>query len=216
MADFMCRPSLESTVFPILAQIVKVQLHFVRDVTGCVTAPETYGMIGSVVEESRFIFVGPHRKPIHLPGMGLGTHQKPIEAEPHVGAFAHIHEPARPILQFLSTCSNLHGSPGSVTANLKIPGLKVQFFLINWPGTSCSPGIDSALQFKERADMGTKVQVCAQHVSLVEIAIPKRRLAPIVISYLFPNLPCLATKGEVPVFGVLPQGNIFDWVPDVA
>ena len=63
--------------------------------------------------------------------------------------------------------------------------------------------------------MGTKVQVCAEHVSLIEIAIPKRRLAPIVIANLFPNLPRLATKGEVPVLGVFPQRNIFDRVPDV-
>ena len=64
--------------------------------------------------------------------------------------------------------------------------------------------------------MGTKVQVSPENVSLIEIAIPKKRLAPIVIANLLPNLPRLATKGEVPVFCVFSQGNIFDRVPDVA
>src|SRR6266700_1860041 len=106
MADLICRSSLKSTVFPILTQVVKVQLHFVGNGTGCICAPEAYGVIWSVVDESWFIFVRPHRKPVYLPRMDLGTHQEPVEAEPHVGAFPHIHEPTRAILQFLSAGSH--------------------------------------------------------------------------------------------------------------
>src|SRR5260370_6828359 len=100
MADLMCCSSLESAVFPILTQVVKVQLHFVRNGAGGICAPEAYGMIWSVVEESWFIFVRPHRKPVYLPRMDLGTYQEPVEAELHVGAFAYIHAPTRALFHF--------------------------------------------------------------------------------------------------------------------
>src|ERR1700758_3008131 len=99
MADLMCRSSLKSAVSPILSQVVKVQRRFVGNWTSCICAPEAHGVIWSVVEESWFIFVGPHRKPVDLPRMDLGTREKSVEAEPYVGAFADIHEPTRAILQ---------------------------------------------------------------------------------------------------------------------
>lgn len=76
-------------------------------------APETYGVLWSVVEESWVVFVRPHRKAIYLPCMESSSQQDPIEAKPHVGAFAYIHKPARTILQFLPAGSHMQRSPGS-------------------------------------------------------------------------------------------------------
>ena len=41
----MCCSSLKCALFPILAQVVKVQLYFVRNGTGCICAPEADGVV---------------------------------------------------------------------------------------------------------------------------------------------------------------------------
>src|SRR6266702_2309668 len=187
MAELMCCSSLKSAVFPILAQVVEVQLHLVRNWTGCICAPEAHSAIWSVVEESWLIFVRPHCKPIYLPRVGLGTHQEPVETEPHIGAFTYIHEPTRSILQFLSAGSHMHRPPGSLTANLK-----------------------------ECPDMGSVMKFVIGHVSLIQIPVHDGRPPPVVVPNLFPGLACFAAEGREPIFVRLPQGNVLDWIPEVA
>src|SRR5580692_1882424 len=59
------------------------------------------------------------------------------------------------------------------------------------------------------------VQVEIGHVPFIEVPIPMRRLAPVVVSDLLPDLAGFAAHGHVPVIGVLAERDIFDGVPEV-
>src|ERR1700740_3173775 len=59
------------------------------------------------------------------------------------------------------------------------------------------------------------MQIEIGHVSLVEVAVPIRRLAPVVVSVLLPYLAGFAAHGHVPVIGALAQRDVFDGVPEV-
>src|ERR1700743_1314674 len=59
------------------------------------------------------------------------------------------------------------------------------------------------------------MQIEIGHVSLVEIPVPIRRLAPVVVSDLLPDLAGFAPHGHVPVICALAERDIFDGVPEV-
>src|SRR5262249_28188419 len=59
------------------------------------------------------------------------------------------------------------------------------------------------------------VNVKIKHVSLVEIAVHERLLAPVVVSDLFPYVAGFAAHGQEPVMTLLPQRNEFDGVPRI-
>src|ERR1700733_9627679 len=59
------------------------------------------------------------------------------------------------------------------------------------------------------------VQVEIGHVPFIEVPIPMRRLAPVVVSDLLPDLAGFAAHSHVPVIGVLAERDIFDGVPEV-
>src|ERR1700733_3992967 len=121
MTDLACCSSLKSAFFPILTQVVKIQQSFLRHRARRVCAPEADTGDWRIVEKSWFVFVRPHRKPVDMPRMCLYACHKTIEAQPNIGALAHIDKPARPILQFLSASSHMQRPPGSLTANLQKP-----------------------------------------------------------------------------------------------
>src|ERR1700756_3474600 len=149
MTQFVCCSSLESAISPILTQVVEIQLRFVSYGASYISTPELNGVIWRVVEESRIVLIGPHGEPIDLPTAGIGAHQEAVEAEPHVGTFAYIDEPAGAIFQFLPAESRLHRSPRSGTANLQKPCLEIKLLLINWPRPSRAPRVNAALQLDE-------------------------------------------------------------------
>src|ERR1700743_1251391 len=59
------------------------------------------------------------------------------------------------------------------------------------------------------------MQIEIGHVSLVEVPIPIRRLAPVVVSDLLPDFAGFAAHGHVPVIGALAQRDVLDRVPEV-
>src|SRR6201996_6245129 len=59
------------------------------------------------------------------------------------------------------------------------------------------------------------VQVEVGHVPFIEVPVPIRRLAPVVVSDLLPDLAGFAAHGHVPVIGALAERDIFDGVPEV-
>src|ERR1700761_453365 len=59
------------------------------------------------------------------------------------------------------------------------------------------------------------VQVEVGHVPFIEVPVPIRRLAPVVVSDLLPDLAGFAAHGHVPVIGALTERDIFDRVPEV-
>src|SRR5215469_7565727 len=113
MADFVCGTSFKGSLLALLAQVIDIHPDFLRCRARGVDTPETYPMVGSIIEKSGIVFVGTHGKPIDQPRTDLGTGKKSIEAEPYVWSLAHIHDPAGAILQFLAARSHLHRSPGS-------------------------------------------------------------------------------------------------------
>src|ERR1700757_1573907 len=59
------------------------------------------------------------------------------------------------------------------------------------------------------------MQVEIGHVPLIEVPVPIRRLAPVVVSDLLPDLAGFASHGHVPVIGALAERDVFDGVPEV-
>src|ERR1700742_1723297 len=59
------------------------------------------------------------------------------------------------------------------------------------------------------------MQVEIGHVPFIEVPVPIRRLAPVVVSDLFPDLAGFAAHGHVPVIGALAERDVFDRVPEV-
>src|ERR1700751_3730414 len=59
------------------------------------------------------------------------------------------------------------------------------------------------------------MNVEVKHVSLVEIAVHERLLAPVVVSNLFPNHAGFAPHGENPVVSALSQTDVLDGVPKI-
>src|SRR5258708_13551469 len=59
------------------------------------------------------------------------------------------------------------------------------------------------------------MQVEIGHVPFIEVPVPKRRLAPVVVSDLLPDLAGFAAHGHVPVIGALAERDVFDGVPEV-
>src|SRR5580658_3659054 len=54
-----------------------------------------------------------------------------------------------------------------------------------------------------------------QHVSLVEIAVPVRRLSPVVVPNLLPYFSGLSADRHEPVVTPLPKPDIFERVPEI-
>src|SRR5258708_30856763 len=75
--------------------------------------------------------------------------------------------------------------------------------------------MQSALQFDEGTDMPAIMQVKIGHIPFIEVPVPIRRLAPVVVSDLLPDLASFAAHGHVPVIGALPERDVFDGVPEV-
>src|ERR1700748_2485209 len=59
------------------------------------------------------------------------------------------------------------------------------------------------------------MQVEIGHVPFIEVPVPIRRLAPVVVSDLLPDLAGFAADGHVPVIGALAERDVFDRVPEV-
>src|ERR1700678_494518 len=59
------------------------------------------------------------------------------------------------------------------------------------------------------------VQVEIGHVPFIEIPIKIRRLAPVVVSDLLPDLAGFAAHGHVPVIGALAERDVFYGVPEI-
>jgi hypothetical protein len=59
------------------------------------------------------------------------------------------------------------------------------------------------------------MQVEIGHVPFIEIPVPIRRMAPVVVSDLLPDLAGFAAYGHVPIIGALAERDIFDGVPKV-
>ena len=59
------------------------------------------------------------------------------------------------------------------------------------------------------------VQVKIGHVSFIEVPIPIRRLAPVVVSYLLPDFAGFTTHGHVPIIGTPAERDVFDRIPKV-
>src|ERR1700756_536945 len=59
------------------------------------------------------------------------------------------------------------------------------------------------------------MQVDIGHVPFIEVPVPTRRLAPVIVSDLLPDLAGFAAYGHVPVIGTLAERDVFDRVPEV-
>src|SRR5882757_8148245 len=59
------------------------------------------------------------------------------------------------------------------------------------------------------------VQVEIGHVPFIEIPVPIRRLAPIVVSDLLPDLADFTADGHVRIIDALAERDVFDRVPEV-
>src|ERR1700739_858746 len=215
LPNLMRRSSLVCRFLAILPKVVKIQQSFLRHRARRVCTPEADTGDWRVVEESWIIFVRPHRKSVDMPRMCLYACHEAIEAEPNIGALAHIEEPARPILQFLPADSKLDRSPRRCAANLEKTCLEVKFFLIDWTRPPRTPRVNTALQLDECSDVRTIMDIEIGHVSLIEIAIPIGRIAPVVVSYLLPDFAGFATHGHVPIIATPVERDVFDRIPKV-
>ena len=59
------------------------------------------------------------------------------------------------------------------------------------------------------------MQVKIGHIPFIEVAVPIRRLAPIVVPDLLPNLARLPANGEEPLFVVAPERDELDGIPEI-
>src|SRR5277367_5681178 len=104
-------------------------------------------------------------------------------------------------------------SPG--IADLQEPRLEVEFLLINWPRPAIPEGIQAAFQLYKRANVFPVMNIETQHVSLVEIAVPERRLSPVVVPNLLPYFSGLSADRHEPVIAAGSKPDVFERVPEI-
>src|SRR6266478_5129140 len=90
MTQLLRGTPLKCCTLAVQSQVVRIERHFLGERPSRIYSPKVDIVIGSIIEESRFIQVGPHLKTVDPPGIDSCHYLETIEAEPDIGALAHV------------------------------------------------------------------------------------------------------------------------------
>src|SRR5439155_10796086 len=94
MTQLLRGTPLKSCTLSVQSQVIRVERNFLGEWPGRIYSPKADLVIGSIVEESRLIQVGPHSKAVDPPGTELSDYLETIEAEPDIRVLTHVDQPA--------------------------------------------------------------------------------------------------------------------------
>ncbi len=90
MTQLLRGTPLKCCTLAVQSQVIRIERHFLGERPGRIYSPKVDIVIGSIIEESRLIQVGPHSKTVDPPGIDSCHYLETIEAEPDIGALAHV------------------------------------------------------------------------------------------------------------------------------
>ena len=130
VTQLLSRAPLECRLLSIQAQVVQFYRLFVGNWSRGIHSPKTYGCSAELSKKPGLSCVRPHGKSVHSPGVDFGFNRT-RKAQADIRALAHIDQPSRPVLQFLSADSEVDGVPACGRANLEECGLKIKLLFID-------------------------------------------------------------------------------------
>jgi hypothetical protein len=172
-------------------------------------------VVWPIVEEPKFVQARTQGKSVYQPSVDFALDQETDKAQADIRSLADVDKPARSVLEFVYSDPQIDEVRALSSSNLEEGGLKVEFLLVDGTRTTISEGIYTALKVDERANMLSVVNIEAQHVSFVEVAIPVRSLSPIIVADLLPHFSGFSTDRDEPIISTTSNADIFDWVPEI-
>ena len=106
-------------------EVIGIQRHSPEKWTRRVHTPKADLVVGDIVEEPRFIHIGPHCESVNAPRVDFGHHLEAIKAEPNIWAFTDVHQSAGAIFQLLSARPNFDPVTGSGGTQFQKRRLKI-------------------------------------------------------------------------------------------
>src|SRR5258708_9939568 len=153
----------------IQAEVIGIQRHSPGQWTRRVHAPEGDLVVGDIVEESRFVRVGPHCESVDAPGVDFGHHLEAIEAEPNIWAFTDVHQSAGAIFQLLPARPNFDPVTCSGRTQLQKRRLKIEFLFVYRTWTTLTGRVQPTLELNEGANAFAEVEGPRDHVPRGEV-----------------------------------------------
>src|SRR5882724_8857810 len=199
----------------IQAEVIRIQRRTLVEWTRRVHTPKADLVVGDIVEESRFVYIGSHCESIDAPGVELGHHLEAIKAEANIWAFTDIDQSAGAIFQLLPARPNFDPVTGSGGTQFQKRRLKIEFLFVYRTWTALTEGVQPTLELKERANAFAEVKVQRERVPLIEVPVHEGLLTPVVVSDLLPDLTSFSADRQVPIIRVFAESNVFDLIPRI-
>src|SRR6266852_2303948 len=92
---------LKSCTLAVQSQVIRLERNFLGERLGRIYSPKGDLVVGSIIEESRLIQIGPHSKSVNSPGIDFCHYLETIEAKPDIGALTHVDQATRTIFHLL-------------------------------------------------------------------------------------------------------------------
>src|SRR6266404_4378027 len=199
----------------IQAEVIGIQRYGPGKWTRRVHTPKADLVVGDIVEESRFVHVGPHCESVDVPRVDFGHHLEAIKAEPNIWPFTDVHQSSGAIFQLLPARPNFDPVTCSGGTQFQKRRLKIEFLFVYRTWTALTEGVQPALKLKEGASAFAEVKVQREHVPLIEVSVHEGLLSPIIVSDLLPDLTDFPADRHVPIIRVFAESNVFDLVPGI-
>src|SRR5205085_4112697 len=79
MTQLLCGAALKCCTFAVQSQVIRLERDFLGERPGRIYSPKANLVVGSIIEESRLIQIGPHSKSVNPPGIDLCHYLETIE-----------------------------------------------------------------------------------------------------------------------------------------
>src|SRR5258705_7352239 len=170
----------------IQSEVISIQRDTPVKWTRRVHTPKADLVVGDIVEESRFVHVGPHCESVDVPGVEFSHHLEAIKAEPNIWAFTDVHQSPGTIFQFLPARPNFDPVTGSSGTQFQKRCLKIEFLFVYRTWTAVTEGVQSTLELKECANAFAEVKVQLERVPLIDVSVHDWLLSAIIVFDLLP------------------------------
>src|SRR5882724_4045960 len=90
MTQLLRGAPLKCCTLAVQSQVIRIERHFLGERPGRINSPKGDLVIGSIVEESGLVQIGPHGKSVNPPGIYFCHYLEAIEAKPDIGALTHV------------------------------------------------------------------------------------------------------------------------------